>query len=86
MERLENGSVVLENVKPSDLPEAWRKRLNAGAEARLTITITRRASHANASGLRASKRPNASFGMWADRVNIDPAEYVRALRRPRDAR
>jgi hypothetical protein len=36
--------------------------------------------------LTASKRPNASFGMWADRVHVDPAAYVRAIRRPRHAR
>jgi hypothetical protein len=86
MEKSETGSVVLENVKPGDLPEAWRKRLKAGAETRLTVTITRRPSRASAFSPRASKRPNASFGMWADRVHIDPAEYVRALRRPRHAR
>jgi glycine/D-amino acid oxidase-like deaminating enzyme len=86
MEKPETGSVVLENVKPSDLPEAWRKRLKAGAEERLTVTIATRPLRARASRPRASKRPNASFGMWADRVHIDPAAYVRALRRPRHAR
>ena len=86
MEKPETGSVVLENVKAGDLPEAWRKRLKAGAEERLTVTIAKRTSRASASKPRASKRPNASFGMWADRVHIDPAAYVRALRRPRDAR
>jgi len=85
VEKPETGSVVLENVKPSDLPEAWRKRVKAGAEERLTVTIAKRPSRASASRPRDSKRPNASFGMWADRVQIDPAAYVRALRRPRHA-
>lgn len=86
MEKPETASVVLENVKAGDLPEAWRKRLKAGAEERLTITIARRPSRTSASRPRTPKRPNASFGMWADRVDIDPAAYVRAMRRPRHAR
>lgn len=86
MEKPETGSVVLENVKAGDLPEAWRKRLDAGTEERLTVTIAKRRSRALSAGLRASKRPNASFGMWADRVQVDPVAYVRALRRPRSAR
>jgi hypothetical protein len=86
MKKSETVSVVLENVKLGDLPEAWRKHLKAGAEERLTVTIAKRPSRASASRPRASKRPNASFGMWADRVHIDPAAYVRALRRPRLAR
>jgi hypothetical protein len=86
MEKPETGSVVLENVKPSELPEAWRKRLKAGAEERLTVTIAKRPSPARASRPRAAKRPNASFGMWADRVHLDPAAYVREVRRPRHGR
>lgn len=86
MEKPETGSVVWENVKAGDLPEAWRKRLKAGPQERLTVTIAKRPSRASAYRLRASERPNASFGMWADRVQIDPAAYVRALRRPRHAR
>lgn len=86
MEKPETGSVVWENVKAGDLPAAWRKRLKAGAEERLTVTIAKRPSRAISTGLRASKRPNASFGMWADRVEVDPAAYVRASRRPRSAR
>lgn len=86
MEKPDTGSVVWENVKAGDLPEAWRIRLKAGAEERLTVTIAKRPSRASASRPRASKRPNASFGMWADRVHIDPVVYVRAMRRPRHAR
>lgn len=86
MDKPESGSVVLENVKAGDLPEAWRKRLKAGTEVRLTVTIAKRPSGARSSKPRVLKHPNASFGMWADRVDIDPAAYVRALRRPRHAR
>ena len=86
MEKPETESVVWDNVKVGDLPAAWRKRLKAGAKERLTVTIAKRPSRASAYMLRVSKRPNASFGMWADRVQVDPAAYVRALRRPRHAR
>lgn len=86
MEKSDTGSVVWENVKAGDLPEAWRKRLKSGAEERLTVTIAKHPSHTIVPRPRASKRPNASFGMWADRVQIDPAAYVRAVRRPRHAR
>lgn len=31
-----------------------------------------------------ARKPNATFGMWADRADVtDSAAYVRALRRPR---
>ena len=86
MEKPETGSVVWENVKAGDLPAAWRKRLKAGAKERLTVTIAKRPSRASAYRLRTSMRPNSSFGMWADRVQIEPGSYLRALRRPRHAR
>lgn len=68
-------TVVLEGVKASELPEAWRRRVKAKAGEVLTVTI---AKH------KAAKKPNATFGMWADREDVsDPAAYVRALRQPR---
>ena len=75
------GTVVLEGVKASELPAAWRKRVKAKAEELVTVTIAR--PKPRIAGKR-GKRPNATFGMWADRTNIsDPAAYVRAARRPR---
>jgi len=72
-------TVVLDDVKASDLPKAWRRRVKAKPDERLTVTIARR-------GGKTSKKPNATFGMWADRADVpDPAAYVRALRRPRSA-
>ncbi|MBI3915477.1 MAG: hypothetical protein HY322_00525 [Betaproteobacteria bacterium] len=71
--------VVLDDVKASELPKAWRRRVKAKADERLTVTIARRAGKARG-------KPNATFGMWADRADVsDPAAYVRALRRPRSA-
>lgn len=73
------AAVVLDNVKASELPAAWRKRAKVKGDELLTITIAKRAQ-------KAAKKPNASFGMWADRTDLDPAAYVRALREPRRAR
>ena len=71
--------VVLDDIKGSELPKAWRRRVKAKAGERLTVTIARRADKARG-------KPNATFGMWGDRADMpDPVAYVRALRRPRSA-
>ena len=74
-------TVVLEGVKASELPEAWRQRVKAKANEVLTVTIAKRKTNTVA---KTAKKPNATFGMWADRADVnDPAAYVRALRQPR---
>ncbi|MGI8894784.1 MAG: hypothetical protein ACR2HE_03890 [Casimicrobiaceae bacterium] len=78
-------SVVLENVKASELPAAWRKRAKVKANEVLTVTIAI-AKRAQTPAPRSAKKPNASFGMWHDRTDLDPAAFVRALRKPRSAR
>jgi hypothetical protein len=81
---------VLEDVKASELPAAWRKRIKAKAEERVTVTIAKRATkritRAAAEEKIAARQPNASFGMWADRTDLDPVAHVRALRQPRYTR
>ena len=72
-------TVVLDDVKPSELPKAWRRRVKAKADDRLRVTIDRKAR-------KAPRKPNATFGMWSDRPDVpDPVAYVRALRRTRPA-
>ena len=74
-------TVVLEGVKASELPEAWRRRVKAKANEVLTVTIAKRKTKTAA---KVAKKPNATFGMWADRADVnDPAAYVRALRQTR---
>ena len=47
----------------------------------LTVTIAKRKTETAA---KTAKKPNATFGMWADRADVnDPAAYVRALRQTR---
>lgn len=76
-------TVVLEGVKASELPEAWRRRAKAKADEVLTVTIAKRKTTTVA---KTAKKPNATFGMWADRADVsDPATYVRGLRQARTA-
>jgi len=47
----------------------------------LTVTI---AKHKTEFAVKTAKKPNATFGMWTDRADVnDPAAYVRALRQTR---
>jgi hypothetical protein len=74
-------TVVIEDVIASELPEAWRRRVKAKGNEVLTVTIAKRKMETAA---KTAKKPNATFGMWADRADVsDPAAYVRALRQSR---
>ena len=74
-------TVVLEGVKASELPEAWRRRVKAKANEVLTVTIAKRSTETAG---KMAKKPNATFGMWADHADAnDPAAYARGLRQPR---
>lgn len=73
-------TIVLDPVKASELPKAWRRRMKARAGELLTVTIAKRER-------KTTEKPNATFGMWADRTDVsDPSAYVRALRQPRPVR
>jgi hypothetical protein len=76
-------AIVIEHVKVSELPEAWRAKLGAGREARVTVRIE---TEAEASGAQAPKQEeeNPLFGMWRDREDMADVEaYLRKLRAPR---
>ena len=74
-------SVVIEDVMASELPEAWRQRVKAKGNEVLTVTIAKRKTGTAA---RTARKPNSTFGMWADRNDmIDPAAYARSLRQTR---
>ena len=74
-------TVVIEGVVASELPEAWRHRVKAKVNEVLTVTIAKRKIETDA---KSARKPNATFGMWADRTDVnDPAAYVRALRQTR---
>ncbi|HJW81231.1 MAG TPA: hypothetical protein VJ396_03220 [Acidiferrobacterales bacterium] len=75
------NAVVIEHVKVSELPENWRARLRATANARVTVRIEEEAES------REAAKENAEsplFGMWQDREEMaDVDAYVRKLRMPR---
>ena len=74
-------TVVIEGVKASELPKEWRQRVRAKHDEVLTVTIAKRNTQ---TATKMAKKPNATFGMWADRTDVDdPAAYVRALRQTR---
>ena len=74
-------TVVIEGVVASELPEAWRQRVKAKVNEVLTVTIAKRKIETDA---KPARKPNATFGMWADRTDgNDPAAYVRTLRQTR---
>jgi hypothetical protein len=73
------NAIVIEHVKVSELPEDWRARLHAGADARVTVRIEEEADTATKGNLE-----NPLFGMWRDRAELtDVDAYMRRLRAPR---
>lgn len=73
-------AIVIEHVQVSDLPETWRKRLQAGSAARVTIRIEEETSESDAS----FTTDDPAFGIWRDRDEItDVGAYVQKLREPR---
>jgi len=73
--------VVIAGVMASELLDAWRQRVTAKGNEMLTVTIAKRKTETAA---KTAKKPNATFGMWVDRTDLnDPSAYVRALRQTR---
>ena len=76
------NSVVIEHVKISELPEAWRAELDFGSEALVTVRIESEQSVQAIEENFATDDP--AFGIWRDREDIrDAAGYLRKLRAPR---
>jgi hypothetical protein len=74
-------AVVIEHVKVSELPENWRARLRAEANARVTVRIEEETESREAAK---EEVENPLFGMWRDREEMADVEaYVRKLRAPR---
>ena len=76
------SAVVIEHVRVGDLPEDWRARLHAAADARVTVRLEEEVEAPQAATKEESDNP--LFGMWRDRADITDVEaYVRQLRAPR---
>lgn len=75
------NTVVIEHVTLNELPAAWRARLPAASNARVTVRIEEEATEQAAQPALAD---NPLFGMWRDREDVaDVAAYARELRAPR---
>ena len=76
MENIMNA-VIIEHVKISELPAAWRAKLPAPENAHVTVRIEEETS-----GLETEE--NLLFGMWRDREDMTDVEaYINKLRAPR---
>lgn len=71
------NTVVIEHVALSELPAAWRIRLPAAPNVRVTVRIEEEAE-------RPALSDNPLFGMWQHREDVaDVATFARQLRAPR---
>ena len=75
--------IVIEHVKVSELPEAWRERLAGAEEAHVTVRIERETSTSPEQAMKEDTN-DPLFGMWRDLEDVaDVQAYVRKLRAPR---
>ena len=71
------NAIIIEHVKISELPEAWRAKLPVAENVRVTVRIDEETSDKEA-------EENLLFGMWSDREEMADVEaYVSKLRTPR---
>ncbi len=77
------NTLVIEHVKLSELPEAWRKQL-PDADIRVTVRIEEETPSQHLAGSSQERSDNPLFGMWQDREEMaDVDQYVRKLRASR---
>ena len=75
------NEIVIEHVKVSELPEAWRKQLAAAEHARVTVRIEQEEAASDQQAAR-EQADDPLFGMWRDREDMaDSTAWVRNLRR-----
>lgn len=75
------NTVVIEHVKVTELPEAWRSRLGAAANASVTVRIEEEAPDHEPGK---DEIDDPLFGMWREREDMADVEaYTRKLRAPR---
>lgn len=81
------NAVVIEHVKVSELPENWRTRLHASADAHVTVRIEAEPEQPCATTTETFATDDPAFGIWRDREDMADVEaYVRKLRAPRFTR
>ena len=80
------NAIVIEHVKVSELPEAWRAKL-ADADARVTVRIEAEAPPVDTAATGAAVGDDPAFGIWRDRTDMNDVDaYLSKLRAPRYSR
>jgi len=70
------NAILIEHVKVSELPDAWREKLVVAQDACVTVRIEEEPP--------AEEEACSAFGMWKNRNDLaDVADYVRRLRASR---
>ena len=81
------NAIVIEHVKVSELPEAWREKIPGRGDARVTVRIEMQTAPAEKEAAEAFVTDDPAFGIWRDREDmVDVEAYVRKLRAPRYTR
>jgi len=81
------NAIVIEHVKVSELPEAWREKLPANDDAHVTVRIEQETTPVEKRTEETFATDDPAFGIWRDRVDmVDVEAYVRKLRAPRYTR
>ena len=74
--------ITIRHVKVSELPQAWRTRLNIANQAQVTIRIEEELDSTSSSQEKTFTDP--AFGIWSDRIDMTDVEaYMHQLRSPR---
>ena len=80
------SAIVIEHVKVSELPEAWRDKF-PNADARVTVRIEAEATPGDSADADSLVKDDPAFGIWRDRTDMTDVEaYLRKLRAPRHTR
>jgi|GEM_PF-503417 len=81
------NAIVIEHVKVSELPKAWREKLSADINTRVTVRIEAETGPVEKDAVEPFVTDDPAFGIWRDREDmVDVEAYVRKLRAPRYTR
>ena len=81
------NAIVIEHVKVSELPQAWRDKLASGSETRVTVRIEAETVAIEKTAAEDFVTDDPAFGIWRDREDMADVEaYLRKLRAPRYTR
>ena len=81
------NAIVIEHVKVSELPQAWRDKLASGSDARVTVRIEAETVAIEKTAAEDFVTDDPAFGIRRDREDMADVEaYLRKLRAQRYTR